>query len=395
MHIIYMSNITNWLFILYVASIPFDAVNLIGAAGTLTLNWVLGVLYILFEIFRRNLKIGLTGMHLWVPLFIMIPCFTLSSILNININSDRLYEFSFLANAIISYLFFRNLLDKPEMLTTIQKYYILSVMISSCLYFLDIGIEYEQGRVRVMGEDSNYTAMKYVVAACFILRFIKTKIYGLFTVLVGFAFIAFLFVVVINLGSRVGFISFAVILIIYLISNTRINSTSFYVTVLSIFVILISFNNYIANNDLLIFERLSSSLFDGDLSNRDVIWKEVLGHIDGVVLFGYGYSGYDAIVHELYGEYKSTHNVFLEIYVLGGLLSLTIFAVHLFIMLIKSLRLAFSGSEESILLLVVLFACLLSLQFFTFRLSWYILLIITFEIYFFYAKLAAKKIFAT
>lgn len=381
MILISLSRLRSFLLYSYVASIPFDSYSLLSQGG-LTMSWLIGSTYIVVSLFAINFKISSHVVVELSPLIALLCLFFISSAFSLNSISSSLINISYASNIIFSLLVIQHLVEKRNDIVGLYLYYSISSIFSATLFFFDVGVEYYLGRLKILGEDSNYSAIKYAIAIFFIFSYIQYR--NIKTSLILRVFLLFgvglLALMILYTASRVGFISMMMSFSIMLFAFLRAKSFSGYLKSIALFVFVAIF--YInLDNDLFIFERLFSSIEDGDLSERDLIWKAFLDSIPEVNIFGVGYSGYNYISMNVFSDYKSTHNVFIEIYILGGWLGVIIFGYFISKLLYASIS-SFNGSQSnSFYFLPQLIGCMISLQFFTFKLMWLIVsLIVAFNL---------------
>ncbi|KOH43267.1 hypothetical protein NC99_39350 [Sunxiuqinia dokdonensis] len=123
----------------------------------------------------------------------------------------------------------------------------------------------------------------------------------------------------------------------------------------------------------MITERLLQSLTDGDLSERDEVWRRVLPIWNENPIWGVGTTGYEYLTSYNIGRTVSPHNVILEILCLSGVVGLFFYLVFLFrIFRIGWKTFTQNGSLQSLLLLIPVGGLLLSAQLLQVKIGWVI-----------------------
>ena len=230
------------------------------------------------------------------------------------------------------------------------------------IFFLT-GIEIDNSwhsRVTIFGINQNMLAVNLSVVLLIILhKLIYEKKVGNFLRTLYVIFIPILILFLASTGSRSGFISFfSGLFILFLFKKTK-NILNKLVSLFfgSIFLMLLA--NYFLNNEV-VGSRLSNSIETGDLSGRDGYWKEIPQLIDINPLFGIGKTGYAYQTELIYGTYASAHNVFIEVLVMGGLISLSFLFIYLF-RLIKKAIINFKKTDNSLHLALLMPIIVMSL----------------------------------
>ena len=171
-------------------------------------------------------------------------------------------------------------------------------------------------------------------------------------------------------ASRTAVVLFvaAVIVVLFFnpVKNKIVKSTIF---VIGAFALLLSAQKLMTDDNIMA-ARLEKSVESGDLSGRDVLWKDVTSAIMESPIWGYGETGYYGYVtKKVIGEDISPHNVFIEVMALSGMIGLSMWMIFWF-------RITWSAwycyrkakSLLPMLMLLPIMVCLFSGQFIT--VSW-------------------------
>ena len=116
-------------------------------------------------------------------------------------------------------------------------------------------------------------------------------------------------------------------------------------------------------------DRLTDTINDGDLANRDLIWLELFDVIINHVYFGIGRTGFAG----LFGD-ASAHNVVIEVLCYTGVVGLLIFLVFIF----RLIRTAYKSNKQKgdllpIVLLIPFLGILLSGQILEHKYIWIVI----------------------
>jgi len=159
-------------------------------------------------------------------------------------------------------------------------------------------------------------------------------------------------------GSRTAFIGFIFSLGLILYNYSGISLTK--KMLLSFFTITIFILIWFAFlKNTMVAGRLFTSINEGDLSSRDLIWLAAFEIIIDNYLFGVGKTGYSEKILSIFGDIPSPHNVFVEVVCYTGILGLIVFL--LFILRVVAKVRFINKIKKDSLPLVVLIAVILNL----------------------------------
>lgn len=249
----------------------------------------------------------------------------------------------------------------------------------SVLALFGIGIEFDTDTMRLLifGVNPNTTGIMLSIGSVIILNdFIiynklKLKLYRFFFLL---AYIPIIIVLVLT-GSRTAFLIFVATIMIIIIMHPY-KSKLRRILFISSSVLIMAVAGYLfLFSDNVMAERILKSTEEGDMSNRDVFWKDVFPYITESPIWGYGETGYVEVsrmifhdVWELHGyAYGMTpHNVFLELLLFTGVIGLFIWLVFWKKLFVCSWKIYKTRNDlVPLLLFLPVLACLLSSQFIT------------------------------
>tara|TARA_R110000751_G_scaffold148623_2_gene253446 strand:+ start:7073 stop:8233 length:1161 start_codon:yes stop_codon:yes gene_type:complete len=265
-------------------------------------------------------------------LFIILYIFTFSSVAYGEANFDKeVFNYKFF----VCILFFLTL---TEYLKVNPKYIHYSLMMFSfgvivfvlLLYtFLSAGLELNNGRLLIFGENPNSTSSRFTIAFIYViyLCFHNPFKWNLIRFNLLFLLLPVLFMVV-QSGSRGSLLSLLACtgVIIYL-SKARL----LYKACISLMILLLTpfFVDYLMENGNM-YQRLVDSFVHGGTAGRDVIWNAAIDIILENPLLGVGEAGYFDEVTAILGYPIDTHNLLLYIAACGGISSLILFLLFYF-----------------------------------------------------------------
>jgi O-antigen ligase len=196
----------------------------------------------------------------------------------------------------------------------------------SVLYSFGIGVGYdEDGRVSIFGTNQNEVGILMSISAIYIILMLLQNrgSFGKFRFLY-LAGLPFVLSLMLATGSRTAFIAllmaFIAIIALYKTQSGWVKTA----LVLAGIAGLVGLWQYLMNSEL-VAQRLLETLEDGDLSERDTIWKAVLPVWLSSPFFGVGNTGYEFFCSWYYGRIMSPHNVLIEILILSGMTGLSIY----------------------------------------------------------------------
>lgn len=241
------------------------------------------------------------------------------------------------------------------------------------LYHLGIGLDYDpvSYRTSIFGDNANNVGMRMSITAIIILATVfqnRLKTGKLRMLLL--AGVPLVFSTMIGTGSRVAFLAFLLSYFTFAFLYRSDRKWDKPVMVIAGLLFMVYIFIYLQNHEVII-ERLLQTVEDGDLSERDVIWKRILPIWLENPFFGVGVTGYDHIVWSASGRYISPHNVIIEILCLTGIAGLLLYMTFFVQIARVSYRMyrRFSLLQPALLLIPVL-GLLLSVQLLQVKIGW-------------------------
>lgn len=248
-------------------------------------------------------------------------------------------------------------------------------VVLAVLFKLGIGINYDpvSYRTTIFEDNANNVGIRMSISLIIIaLAIIQNRLQLGRIRYLALAGVPFIFETMIATGSRVSFIAFVSAYFVFLLLYQSKSKWVKPVIVFCGFAIILIIWQVVLKSEM-ITERLLQSLTDGDLSERDEVWRRVLPIWNENPIWGVGTTGYEYLTSYNIGRTVSPHNVILEILCLSGVVGLFFYLVFLFrIFRIGWKTFTQNGSLQSLLLLIPVGGLLLSAQLLQVKIGWVI-----------------------
>lgn len=265
------------------------------------------------------------------PLFIFALILLVPYLYNYN---EYISTFTSLSSVLLNILFFwfigNMVVRNPILAYRMILFFIIGIFFSSILFLLDVGIDYEEGRMTIFGENQNKIGIFSALAVLYILSTVFENYRGyknrrLFLIL----FLIPLINMIAETGSRVTFIGLMLSLLIFILLRQSGNSIKKIAFILAGGIVLYLLFDYFMSFEIM-RDRLMNTYEDQDLAGRDRIWELLWPLFKSSPVFGVGIGGYAEYATLVFGQLRSPHNVFVEVLVYSGLAGFTAFMFFLF-----------------------------------------------------------------
>ncbi len=271
-----------------------------------------------------------------------------SSVLNI--------DYTFLLNIIILFIFLTHSKIDGDVLPNAFRFIGYGSMILFLAYMIDLHSISIYGRVYIGSALPNSIAFTCAIGVVSLIDasrnvpynrniFLNTKL------LIYFLNIACLIWLLILTGSRSGFITLlSILFLLFLFKKSKIiNITiAFCICVLVIFIDTSIFS--------VVIERLDRTISDFEFGGRMKFWKILIQHVDYEFIFGMSRDQYSQLTSDIMGYNISPHNIFLESFLIGGvigLIALTAIYLMIFYMAIKLQKI--NNDITGLLIFIIIF----------------------------------------
>ncbi|MBI9063786.1 MAG: O-antigen ligase family protein [Marinilabiliaceae bacterium] len=356
-------------------SMNFEVWDPFQTNGYFSVSKLAGIIYFLVSIpaiikFKTNdqFKPILKSILLFFSLLLFVNAIHADS------TTDTIVNYTILQNIILFWILINHEQSEPLILEKGLLYFALGSATLALLYFNGIGIELSEGRVSIFGDNQNAIGQRM----CFSIIIVSMVVMQNRLQLNKARFLLLLLIpmmlsLLVATGSRLAILSFALVFITGLV---LVKTRDYYLKVVVFTVGIISFVfiwQFLMQNDLL-RTRLLMSLQEGHLSERDVIWSNLLPLIENNPIFGVGQSGYSAFCNSNYGRYVSPHSVILELLCFTGTIGLLIYFFFLYQIFRKGyLTYKSNGLLLPILLIINIVGLLLVSHILELKIGWSIL----------------------
>jgi O-antigen ligase len=369
-------------------SINFEMWDPFSTNGYFSLSKLVGLFYLLVMIptilnFRTPDKFKPILRPIWFFFLIL----TVVSLLHIQTDNLKFIDFTILQNIVLFWILINHEHNDNLVLERSLLGFAAGSIALAVLFNLDIGLDFDpvSNRYSIFGDNANNIGIRMSISLIIIpLTIMQNKLNhgkARFLLFIG---VPFIFNAMIATGSRVSFIAFLLSYIFYIVLYESKSRWSKVILVMFGVLILIYIWQVLLRSEE-ITQRLIQSFREGDLSERDVVWKGVLPIWAKNPIFGVGKTGYEYITFNAFGREVSPHNVLLEVLCLTGIAGLIFYLIFLYrIVHISFQTRKYNKFLLSILLLIPVLGLLLSAQLLQVKIGWII-----------FAYVAANSIYIT
>ena len=288
---------------------------------------LLVLIYLVLLSLNQNFYTTLLQVNKIVVFLLIVFFFT--NVVNLNtlaIQHIENFNFTFLFNVLFLWVLLTHEKLNPGVLNSSLPFFVIGYMFLVFLTFFGYYDSLSNGRIYIGGSLPNNLAFNGLYVLGFFLLFLsgfRVKSF-LLKSLIAFIVISII-ILILNTGSRSAFLSLLIMFVVFLVFNKK------KLILLSI-LITISFIFY--ENFSVIIERLNSTFLSGEIGGRWKIINFSLDLISSNFIFGVGPDQFDLLSEAKFGYSPSPHNVFLEVYLYGGLIAFAL-TVCIFYKLIK------------------------------------------------------------
>ncbi len=332
-----MAGIQRIFLYIFFFSMNFEVWDPFGTNGYFSISRLTGLAYFLVmipSIIRFKTSDAMKPIIITIWIF-----FGLLLVMN-GIHTDSLgeyfFDFTYFQNIVLFWILINHEQIDPKVLEKGLFAFALGSITLALLFYNGIGIEYSAGRVSIFGDNQNIIGLRMCISITILfitiirnnLQLNKARYLLLITIPVMLG-------LMVETGSRHAVLAFLMVFIagLFLFKTQKQwwKIVAFFVGIITVLLIY----QYILQNEVL-RTRLLQSIYEGNLSNRDVIWKSIIPIIKDNPILGIGQSGYAAYCQIIWGVYTSPHNVILEVLVFTGITGLMIYFYFLFLIFKRS-----------------------------------------------------------
>lgn len=365
-----LSTLQRWALYLFFFSINFEVWAPLG--GNFSLSRITGLLYFLsiLPAYKYFFKISYLGSYV-KNIWLFFGFLVIISIININSFSTRFFDFSIFQNIVLFWILLNHERKEPGILIKGMFCFALGSIVLSILYLVGLGVENENGRVKLFGDNENIIGIRMSISSIILLLIVILNSFNLkrFRFLL-LAPIPLMLNLMADTGSRVSLLSFVLMFLtgILLIKTKK----TWYKAIILAFgtIIFLYIVQHILQSEILMLRIIKASS-EGDLAGRDIIWQKLIPLIKANPVFGVGISGYEEFANNIFGETMSPHNVIIEILCYSGIIGLAIyliFIIRVFMMAISMYKI--KKTILPILLLIPITGLIFSGQILNVKIGW-------------------------
>lgn len=308
------------------------------------------------------------------PLILFFAILTVVNLFNIDANLGNFFNLTIFQNIFVMYILINHEQEDPCILEKGMLSFALGSLVLAVLYNMGIGVEIsENGQVRIFEDNQNSIGLRSSVASIILIHNILINPlrigYSRFLLLIPLLLIFELLAVSASRSAALALVT-AFIAGGFLIKTGK-TWVKFLVMLLTTGFLFVAINLLLQHEVLRM--RVMSTIWEGDLSGRDIIWRNIIPLILDKPILGAGTVGYETYSFMVFGELKSPHNVFLEILCYTGIIGLAIYMLFLYRIFMRSYRLYRQRKLIlPLLLLIPVVAALTSGQILNVKIGWLI-----------------------
>jgi O-antigen ligase len=360
---------------LFFFSINFEVWDPFNTGGFFSISKLMGFIYLfamLPMIVSSNTK-DETKSLLW-PVWLFFGILTFVNIFEINSTLYNFFDITIFQNIVLFWILINHESSEPQILEKGILSFALGSVVLTILFYFDIGVQYSlDGRVSIFGDNQNNIGIRTCISIFILIHAALQNTLQLNKL----RFILFIPIpIMLHLmalsGSRVAMAAF---ILTFIIGGILIKTKTIWRKLLIFIFATLSFIaiwQYLMQTEVLKL-RLLQSIYEGDLSGRDIIWQKIIPIIKNNPVFGIGTVGYNHFTLATFGEIKSPHNVFLEVLCYTGIVGLAVYLIFLFKILKKVMHIyKTAGILLPLLLLISIFGLLVSGQILSVKTGWII-----------------------
>ncbi|HQG77405.1 MAG TPA: O-antigen ligase family protein [Bacteroidales bacterium] len=356
-------------------SINFEVWDPLGTNGLFSIAKLTGYVYLITmlpELFSFITK--KENRQFINPLILFFTILTIVNLFSIDANLGNFFHLTIFQNIVVMYILINHEQEDPCILEKGMLSFALGSLVLAVLYNMGIGVEIsENGQVKIFEDNQNSIGLRSSVASIILIHNIlinPLKIgYSRFLLLIPLLLIFELLAVSASRSAALAFVT-AFIAGGFLIKTGK-TWIKFLIMIFTIGFLIVAINLLLQHE---VFRmRVMATIWEGDLSGRDIIWHNIFPLILDKPILGAGTVGYETYSFMVFGELKSPHNVFLEILCYTGIIGLAIYMLFLYRIFMRSYRL-FRQKKLilPLLLLIPVVAALTSGQILNVKIGWLI-----------------------
>lgn len=370
-----MARLREFALYLYLFSLNFEVWDPLYTDGHFSISKLTAMIYFALSV-PAILKYRISGEMRPIvnTILIYFSLLLFMNALNAESFKDQILDNTILQNIVLFWILINHEQLRPLVLEKGMLAFALGSTALAILFYNGIGIEYTDGRVSIFGDNENVIGQRMCISLVivFLAVFQNRLGFGKHRYLLLLSVPVMLGLLVAS-GSRLAIVSFILVFAI----GVGLMKTKSVFSKLGVYTLgfgLLTIIGYIAWQNEILQERLLLSLQQGDLSNRDFIWENILPIVENHPFFGVGESGYISYCLDVFGRSMSPHSVIMELLCFTGAVGLLIYLLFIYRIFRRSFRSYLqTGMMLPMLLIVIVVGMLLGSHILELKLGWAVL----------------------
>lgn len=260
-------------------------------------------------------------------IFMMVTMVT-SSVIHQN---ERFFDTTMLLNFIMMWLLINHARRDGRVFNEGLVWFAISSGIVGVFFMMGIGVGYEHGvRLTMFGDNENETGIKMASSILYLLNYClnhsgEKKGVKIWLLLLIYPMLNLMFAVASRTALIILVLGLFVFILLYPIKK---RSFKFGVLLIGVFVMWKGWQ-YLQMQEVILM-RMTSTVEEGNMSQREVIWATYIRLIEKHPIIGLGFTGWHSFSMERFYLVRSPHNVIIEVLLISGIIGLFFFLLLLF-----------------------------------------------------------------
>lgn len=326
-----MESLQKYALYLYCFSINFEQWDPFNTGVDFLFTKITIVLYLLSSITDVKKLYSLKNIKIYIyPIVVFFVVLTYMSYSNRTALYPDFFNVPFFLNLLVLIIAINQSRKESQILLQCLFVFSISSLVMTMMHFSGMeSVSELENRVTIFGKNQNDLGLNLAISMLIFVSIIYENKMQLLRkkYLIIFSF-PLLLIFLFRTGSRVAFISLLIgIIVFFLLKKTKIKGMKLIVLFVLTFLMFFIWELYLKNT--YIAERLFTSIEQGDLSGRELLWASSFEIITKNLLFGIGETGYAITIEPILEYFSSPHNVIIEVLCYTGFFGLAIFMIFL------------------------------------------------------------------
>jgi O-antigen ligase len=300
-----------------------------GEGNGISVTSVIFAFYLTAFVLNKRFEFSRKAINLGGLAFLIIFFAAISSIINIDGQSEKITDYSIIFCIILFIVSMSHQEKFPDLIKYGLIYFSFGSAVIGLITIFGFGTEYDaDGRLTIFGDNANLVGLRMSIAFSVFAFLIMQGGRGvLFKLLLGAASLL-VFSVMITTGSRSAFISLSVSLMVLIFSNMK-TVKSLFLSSIALTILSSGIYWYLFETENALSDRLVKSYTERDTAGRGDVWQLYANELldANKLIFGLGFSGFEDTSRRLFNSVLSPHNVLLEVALISGVSGLLVFVI--------------------------------------------------------------------